>query len=178
MGTTKFINDIDKGKVAEAIFNNNILSFMGIPFADVSGDKKYQDMKIDVIGHGFSVDVKTYTMPGFCIIEEYTNYTKEFGDISLGWFDKSKASLIVYVCVKDGGMVILRFDARFKDWYINNKANYELKLNKVSEHNGRRWQSAYRAIPIKDLIGFVSYYKLYSQNGEYIIYPETKMPLI
>lgn len=177
MTTTNFINDIDKGKVAEAIFKNNLLAFIGIPFADVSENKEYQNSKIDVIGHGFTVDVKTYTMKGFCIIEEYTNYAKEYGNISFGWFDKSKASVIVYVCIESGEMVILRFDARFKDWYMNNKTNYELKLNKVSEHNGKKWQSAYRAIPIKDMVSFVSYYKLYSQNGEYVIYPESSIPL-
>mgnify|MGYP001201167656 CR=1 FL=1 len=176
MATTNFFNDLDKGKLVEALFNNNFLAFIGIPFADVTNNQKYREDKIDTVSHGFTVDVKTYSKKGFVIIEEYTNANKEYGKISLGWFDKSKANIIAYVCPITGEMIILRFDGKFKDWYINNKEKYQLKANKVSEKEGMRWQSAFRELPLSDLSGFVSYYKLHSNNG-YIIYPQIEITL-
>lgn len=176
MQTTNFFKDLDKGKLAEVLFKNNFLAFIGIPFADVSNIQKYQDAKIDTFSYGFTVDVKTYKRKGFCIIEEYTNINESLGKISLGWFDKSKANIIAYVCPTSGEMIILRFDGKFKEWYACNKEEYILERNKISEKNGRRWQSAFRALPLSDLSGFVSYYKLNNSNGN-IIYPKIEINL-
>lgn len=176
MQTTDFFKDLDKGKLAEALFKNNFLSFIGIPFTDVTNIQNYQNDKIDTVSHGFTVDVKTYKRKGFCIIEEYTNVNEKLGKISLGWFDKSKANIIAYVCPTSGEMILLRFDNKFKEWYMHNKEKYILEKNKVSEKNGKQWQSAFRALPLTDLSGFVSYYKLNNSNGN-IIYPQIEINL-
>ncbi len=185
---TYFESDIKEGRLKELIFKNYFLGFLGIAGKDVTADPDYRQADIDIVTKDFDVDIKTLSFKNYIIIEDYTNCNKELGEISKGWFYKSKASLIAYVFYdkknvhdKDNGLIIiLRFDQDFKAWYEANKDKYQLIVNKVSErNNGKKWQSAYRKLPFSDLSKFIAYFKVKVSEPEnllQIVYLQKELP--
>jgi len=159
-GITDFIGDIGKGKTGENIFKDDFLNFMQIEFVDVSGRQAFQLKDTDMLAKIGTYEIKAnYKDDQFLIIEEYTNYNPAFGPESKGWFYKSKADVLVFVSKDTRVMILLPFTDAFKKHYESIKARFQLKPNKVSGHNGRNWQSAYRRIPLSALKGFFAYYK-------------------
>lgn len=167
MNKTDFIVDIEKGKISERFFINNFVSFLGLPCKDVSDDIEYRKKDIDLLLPKTTIDVKTVKEKYFnknIIIEDYTNYRPEINMISKGWFFKSKANLIAFVCLELKSIILLRFDDNFKEWYELNKENYRLIKNKPSYAGGNEWVSAFRAIPCFHIKPFIAYYKFDNVN--------------
>ncbi len=158
-----FENSINFGKIGESIFETDFLSFLGLKYKNVSENKTYQISDTDFISenkNGCSFEVKlNYKDDNNLIIEEYTNINENLGKISFGWFYKCKSDFIVFISKKTRIMIFLKFDNDFKKHYEIIKENYKLINNDITEHNNQKWQSAYRRIPIKSLLGYLSYFK-------------------
>lgn len=158
---TDFFKDISKGKIGEQIFVEDFLQFLNIEYKDVTECQKYQ-----VIDSDFITGVKTYEVKAnykdneILIFEDYTNFNKQLGKISLGWVYKTKADLIVFISVKTRTMILLPFNDLFKDNYKTIREQTELIHNSVSVKGNSKWQSAYRKVPFDLLKGYVSIYKI------------------
>ena len=157
---TMFADDIRSGSVGERIFIEDFLDFLNIEYEDVTGRQCFRLIDTD-----FKMPIGTYEVKANykddkqLVIEEYTNYNKLLAPISKGWFYKSKADLIVFVSRATRAMILLPFTEEFKAHYESIKNDYPLVLNRISENNGRKWQSAYRRVPLDRMGGFFSYYK-------------------
>jgi predicted GIY-YIG superfamily endonuclease len=77
----------------------------------------------------------------------------------VGWIYKTKADLIVFISKKTRKMIFLPFNEKFKSYYKHIRANTELIKNKISVHNNKKWQSAYRKVPFELLKGYISIYE-------------------
>lgn len=160
-GITNFVSDISRGKIGEEIFVNDFLKFMGISFKDVTGVQGFRVIDSDFIAASGLYEIKTnYKDDKQLIIEEFTNVSEQYAPRSFGWFYKSKADVLVFISKVTHAMIIVPFSREFKLHYETIKDNYELKLNKVSQFNGRKWQSAFRRIPLEAINGYFAYYKL------------------
>ena len=158
--TLQFTTSIAQGKPGERIFLEDFLMFLGIKYKDVTGCQQFQVIDTDFITSVGKYEIKTsYKDNKKIIIEDFTNINSNLGQISYGWISKTKADLIVFVSKKTRAMVFLPFTERFKKFYHNNKDRWELKRNRVTEHKGRKWQSAFRVVPFDGIRGFVSVYK-------------------
>lgn len=159
-----FHKDINRGKVGEKIFEEDFLKFFGIPFTDVSKDKKYQKIDVDFVLHlGVDklVDIKTNLIDDTTvIIEEYSDTFNKSGKPD-GWFYKSQADQFVMINYKSKQMLFVDNNELLHNWYCENKQGYELQLNKETENKftGRIWQSAFYRIPILDIPLVYSWYK-------------------
>ena len=159
-GEIDFQQTIKKGKSGELIFKDDFLDFLGIKYIDVTGCQRFQVLDTDYMTKIGSYEIKTnYRDNREIIIEEYTNHNQKLGKISLGWFYKSKADLLIFISKTSRTMVFLPFTSLFKEAYENIKNDHQLKRNKISVYNGRKWQSAFRVIPLKSITGFYSLYK-------------------
>ncbi len=160
MNITSFENDVQRGKVGEQIFTEDFLQFLNIKYQDVTGNQGFQLIDSDYLAKIGLYEVKaSYKDNEIIIIEEYTNYNKQLGQISYGWFYKSKADMLVFISKTTRAMILIPFTDKFKKHYGTIKDAYDLKLNRISVHNGSRWQSAFREIPLSAINGYFAYYK-------------------
>jgi hypothetical protein len=133
---TLFTDDIKKGKIGEEIFVTDFLNFLDIKYQDVTNSQKFQIIDTDYLTKIGTYEIKTnYKDDEIIVFEEYTNINPDLGKISLGWIYKTNSYQII-------------------------RENTELIKNKYSEHNNKRWQSAFRKVPFKLLKGFISVYRL------------------
>jgi len=166
MNTTSFEQDIKYGNLGEDIFKKNFLEFLNIKYENVTGCQQFQIIDTDFIAKIGLYEVKlNYKDNKQLIIEEYTNINESLAPISKGWFYKTKADLIVFVSKATKIMILLPFTNDFKFHYECISEDFELKRNKISVHNGREWQSAFRIIPFKNLEGYISVYKKLEINN-------------
>jgi hypothetical protein len=155
-----FQTSIKYGKAGEQIFKEEFLDFMGIEYVDVTNSQKFQ-----VIDTDFKTTVGTYEVKlnykddKHVIIEDYTNINTKLAKESKGWFYKSESNLIVFISKATKVIVMIPFTKEFKDHYEQIKDIYQLKWNSVSQSGNRKWQSAYRRIPLEAITGFYSMYK-------------------
>lgn len=157
---SNFIKDVQKGKVGEKIFIDDFLNFLNIEYKDVTGCQKFQVIDTDYLTKIGTYEVKTnYKDNEQLIFEDYTNKNTNLSKKSLGWVYKTDADLIVFISKKTRTMVFLPFNDRFKQHYKTIRQKTKLRLNKISHHNGRKWQSAFRAVPFSLLTGYISIYK-------------------
>ena len=155
--TTKFKDDIKKGKVGERIFIEDFLDFLNIGFEDVSDKQAFQTEDTDFLSGIGSCEVKSnYRDNNELIIEEYTNINESLGRKSRGWYYKSTAKTLVFVSSKTRTMIILPFTDEFKEKYEEIKERYPLRRNRISERGKSKWQSAFRVIPLEALSGYYS----------------------
>lgn len=160
MNQTDFQADIKRGKIGEAIFKEDFLEFLEIEYEDITGCQKFQAIDTDFKARIGLYEVKlNYKDDRILFIEEYTNVNESLCPISKGWFYKTKADLVIFISKKTRVMVVVPFTDRFKEYYEFIKEDYNLCRNKVSIGNGRKWQSAFRRIPLDTLAGYYSMYK-------------------
>lgn len=158
--TTKMVSDIQTGKVGESIFVDDFLKFMHIQYRDVTGTQGFRVIDSDYLTKIGLYEIKTnYHDDKKIIIEEYTNINEELCQLSFGWFYKSKANVLVFISKQTRMMILIPFTEEFKKHYENIKESYNLIRNKVSIRNGRKWQSAFRIIPLDALSGYFAIYK-------------------
>jgi len=158
---TLFTDDIKKGKIGEEIFVTDFLNFLDIKYQDVTNSQKFQIIDTDYLTKIGTYEIKTnYKDDEIIVFEEYTNINPDLGKISLGWIYKTNSDLIVFVSKTTRTMIFLPFNNQFKNHYQIIRENTELIKNKYSEHNNKRWQSAFRKVPFKLLKGFISVYRL------------------
>ena len=159
-GITSFYQDIQRGKIGESIFINDFLNFLRIKFQDVTGVHGFRVIDADYLAKIGLYEVKAnYKDDKHIVIEEFTNLNEGLGPKSTGWFYKSKADVIVFISKDTRAMILVPFTDEFKAHYERIKNKYELRCNKVSERNGRRWQSAFRKIPLDEINGYFAYFK-------------------
>ena len=158
--TTEFNKDIDKGKIGEQIFVKDFLNFLRIEYQDVTSVQGFRIIDSDFFAKIGLYEIKaSYKDNKIIIIEEYTNKNPELSPISFGWFYKSKADMLVFISKDTRAMILVPFTDEFKEHYENVKTNYPLENNKISVHNGSKWQSAFRRIPLDAINGYFAYYK-------------------
>lgn len=158
--TTDFYKDIATGKVGEAIFVSDFLDFLHLSYKDVTGVNGYQVLDTDFVSPIGLYEIKAnYRDDQNLIIEEYSNVNELLGRITMGWFYRSKANVLVFVSKMTRSMVIVPFTPEFKKHYETIKANYELKHNRISIKGASKWQSAYRQIPLKAINGYFAIYR-------------------
>jgi len=157
---TNFNEDIIKGRIGECIFMNDFLNFLNIKSMDVSNESSYQRIDSDFDTTSGLYEIKmNYKDNGLLCFEEFTNVNKDLGEISKGWMYKSKAKFIVFVSKDSHTMLILNFNDDFKKFYETIKDNYKLNHNKITVHENKSWQGAYRWIPVKIIKQYLSIYK-------------------
>ena len=157
---TSFDADIKYGSMGEEIFRKNFLEFLDIKYMNVTGCQAFQVIDSDYLTKIGLYEVKlNYKDNKQLIIEDFTNINEELAPISKGWFYKSEADLIVFISGETKIMIFMPMTEQLKKYYEDIKENFELKRNKISYHNGNKWQSAYRRIPFDSLKGFISIYK-------------------
>lgn len=157
---TSFELDKLKGKIGEDIFREDFLDFLNIKYKDVTGMQKFQIIDTDYLTSIGSYEIKTnYKDDNILCFEEYTNFNKRYGKISLGWTYKTNADLIVFISKKSRTMVFLPFNERFKKHYKYIRDNTKMLPNRVSTRDGRQWQSSFRKVPFNMLNGYISVYK-------------------
>ena len=161
MNTTSFTEDIKYGSLGEEIFRKNFLEFLNIKYINVTGYQQFQVIDADYLTKIGLYEIKlNYKDNKQLIIEDFTNCNEDLGVISMGWFYKTKADLIIFISKETKIMIFLPFTNIFKQYYENIKTQFELTLNKISiNKNGSRWQSAFRRIPFDALNGYISIYK-------------------
>lgn len=159
--TTSFDGDIKKGKIGETIFVDDFLNFLKINFEDVTGVHGFQIIDSDFLAKIGRYEIKTnYKDDKQLIIEEFTNNNSALGKISMGWFYKSKADILVFISKETRSMILLPFTKEFREHYESIKEQYPLIQNRISiGNNGNKWQSAFRKVPLSSLNGYFSYYK-------------------
>ena len=159
-GATSFEADIQKGKTGEEIFINDFLEFLHVQYVNVTMSQGYQVIDADMKTSAGLYEIKNnYKDDKQIIIEEYTNYNKDLGIISLGWFYKSKANMLVFLSKNTRAMILVPFTSEFKAHYESIKGKYELIPNRISFNGNRKWQSAFRKIPLTAINGYFAYYK-------------------
>ena len=133
---------------------------MDIKYINVTGCQQYQIIDSDYLTKIGIYEIKnSYKDNKILCIEDYTNINESLAPISLGWFYKTKADLIVFVSQLTRAMVFLPLNDKFKEHYENIKENYKLNENWISQNSGRKWQSAYRKVPFDALKGYIAVYK-------------------
>jgi hypothetical protein len=156
---TDFISDIKKGKIGEDIFIEDFLNFLNIKYEDVTGSQGFQIIDSDFLTKIGLYEIKTnYKDDEFLIIEEYTNCNELYGKKSFGWFYKTKADLLIFISKKTRTMIFLPFTEKFKNHYSLIRKKTELIKNKVTVYGDKKWQSAFRKIPLELLNGYISIY--------------------
>jgi hypothetical protein len=160
VNTTSFKKDIQRGKVGEQIFTEDFLQFLNIEYEDVTDSQGFQLIDSDYLAKVGLYEIKaSYNDNKIIVIEEYTNINEQLAPISYGWFYKSKADMLVFVSKATRAMILIPFTDDFKAHYETIKDNYDLMRNKISVHNGSRWQSAFRKVPLLAINGYFAYYK-------------------
>ena len=155
-----FEKDIAKGKIGEDIFIEDFLNFLNIKYKDVTGCQQFQAIDSDFLTSIGTYEIKlNYKDNRKIIIEEYTNVNESLSKISYGWFYKSKADLLVFISKQTRTMVLIPFDENFKKHYNEIKEKSELRRNRITCHEGKKWQSAFRVIPLDLLSGYYSMFK-------------------
>ncbi len=159
-----FIETIQKGKAGEQIFKEDFLEFLKINYVDVTGCQRFQAIDSDYLSKVGLFEIKTnYKDDKHIFIEEYTNINKRLGPISLGWWYKTRADLLVFISKATRTMVLIPYGEDIKNHYEAIKDNYDLRWNRITEHNGNKWQSAFRKVSLDDLCGYYSFYKKMSE---------------
>lgn len=159
-GTTNFSKDIQIGKIGEQIFVEDFLQFLGIGYEDVTGRQGFQLIDSDYLAKIGLCEIKSnYKDNKLVIIEEYTNINKSLGNITDGWFYKSKADTLIFISPMTRAMILIPFTNEFKNHYELIKDQFELIKNRISVHDNNKWQSAFRKIPLMAINGYFAYYK-------------------
>lgn len=154
---------INTAKEGEKIFEEDFLQHKKIKYENVSTIISYQKLDIDFVTENNSYEIKSnYKDNGWLFLEEFNNCNSKLGQISFGWLRKSKASKIVFVSIKTRNMIILNFNKDFKERYMIVRNQYPTRINEISTHNGRKWQSSYKYIPLEEFNGM--YYKYQKNN--------------
>jgi hypothetical protein len=128
---------------------------------DVQNCQQFQVIDVDFnLPAGARYEVKgNYKDDGVIIIEEFTNCNSDFGPISTGWFDKSRANVFAFISTSTYTTVLINNSQEFHQHYDKIKHKYELIKNKPTyKSDGAIWQSAYRRIPIDDIADFCRIY--------------------
>jgi hypothetical protein len=160
VGETCFYKDIERGKPGENIFKAEFLDFLRIDYVDVTGCQQFQVLDTDFKTRIGMYEIKAnYKDDRQVIIEEYTNVNENLCPISYGWFYKSQADLLIFISKKTHTMVFIPFTKQMKNHYEQIKDTFKLWPNKVSVKGNRKWQSAYRRIPLVSIAGYYSMYK-------------------
>ena len=157
---TNFYKDIRSGSVGEQIFIDDFLSFLKIRYENVTGKQGFQAIDTDFVALSGYYEIKTnYKDDHKIIVEEYTNINTALSPLSYGWFYKSRADSLVFISKDTRTMILIPFTDEFKKHYGAIKENYDLIRNKISIHNGNKWQSAFRKIPLESINGYFAYYR-------------------
>ena len=157
---TCFQEDIARGKPGELIFKQDFLDFLGIEYVDVTGCQQFQVIDTDYLTKIGTYEIKAnYKDNGRIIIEDFTNINENFGPVKKGWFYKSNADLLIFISKATRIMIFIPFTENFKRHYEQIKDSFNLKRNRISQWNNRRWQSAFRYVPLKEITGYYSMYK-------------------
>lgn len=165
-GLTSFKADIGRGKIGENIFIEDFLNFLNIHYLDVTGSHGFQIIDSDFLAKIGRYEIKAnYKDDKQIIIEEYTNINTALSPESMGWFYKSKADMIVFISKDTRTMILLPFTDAFKKHYESIKDKFLLNRNKITEHNGRKWQSAFRRISLESIDGYFAFYKRMTGNS-------------
>ena len=152
--------DIKRGKIGEEIFIEDFLKFLNINYQDVTGSQQFQIIDTDLIAQIGMYEIKTnYRDDRNVIIEEFTNINQMLAPISKGWFYKSKADILVFISKVTRAMVLIPFNNNFRSYYETIKNNYPLNHNRISIKFDRKWESAFRVIPLDNISGFYAMYK-------------------
>lgn len=155
-----FTDTIKKGRIGEQIFKEDFLDFLNINYVDVTGCQQFQAIDSDYLSSIGLYEIKTnYKDNELLIIEEYTNCNEKLAPISLGWWYKSKADLLVFISKITRTMIFVPFNSAIKQKYKIIKNNYKLFKNQYSTYNNSKWQSAFRKIPLSAIKGYYSIYK-------------------
>lgn len=155
-----FAETIRKGKIGEEIFREDFLDFLNIHYIDVTGCQQFQAIDSDYLSSIGLYEIKTnYKDDEKLFIEEYTNCNEKLAPISMGWWYKSKADLLVFISKITRTMILMPFTNDIKEHYKKIRNKYKLYKNKISSHNSSKWQSAFRIIPLSDIEGYYSIYK-------------------
>lgn len=161
-----FDDSLKKGAVGEAIFRQDFLEFLHIKYEDVTGCQAFQIIDTDFLSVvGDKIEVKSnYKDDKILIIEEHSNCDPLYGRVTDGWFEKTKADLIVFVSKDSRVMVFMPMTERLKVFYRAHKHRFRLEKNRVSTKRNKngtisKWQSSFRRVPFGDLPGFLSVYK-------------------
>jgi len=162
MSYLSFEESIAKGRIGELIVKTDFLDFLNIKYQDVTGCQQFQVIDTDYLATiGGRLEVKSnYKDKKELVIEEYTDYRPEINKMSLGWFEKTQANLIIFVSPATRAMVFMPMTQRLKVHYWSIRNNYQLNRNIVTANKyNDKWQSAYRRVPFSALRGFLSVYK-------------------
>lgn len=149
--STEFSKDYNIGLMSVDTYIG-YLNSLKIPYKHA--DELQQQDDIDLVVKGMSVEVKHETFPDRLCIEEVGSQGKP------GWIYTSKAQVLI--SVDDGQEYFYQIDfIKLKDWYNKCKHHYELRNNDASiGYSGDTWVSQYRVIPISDISGYVSVFKI------------------
>jgi len=158
--TTSFYKDIRAGAPGEQIFIDDFLKFLSVSYENVTQKQGFQVIDTDFVAMSRYYEIKTnYKDDNKIIVEEYTNINQSLSPISKGWFYKSKADCLVFISKATRAMILVPFNDKFKSHYESIKDNYGLINNKITIHNGSKWQSAFRKIPLDAISGYFSLYR-------------------
>jgi hypothetical protein len=157
---TDFYEDIQKGKIGENIFKEDFLDFLQVKYQDVTNRQAFQIIDSDFLTKIGLYEIKTnYKDNEILIFEDYTNYNKELGKISLGWIYKTKADLVIFISKTTRKMIFLPMTEKFKNHYSFIRKNTNLITNQITIKDNNKWQSAFRKVPFKLLEGYISVYE-------------------
>ena len=77
---------------------------------------------------------------------------------------------MIFVSKDTRWMIFIPFTNEFKQHYEQIKNNYNLIKNKPSTHNGNTWQSAFKIIPLDDIVGYYSKYKKINSKNKITLF--------
>ena len=142
------------GKIGESIVQNYILS-TGKEIIDVSGDKEYQDVDIDIIiitskSQRFGVEIKTDYYDTGNIFFEIVSSINPF---SSGCMFKTKSDFLYYFFIKTNELYILNTN-KYREFVLNNMDRFKVK--KVKNKN---YESLGLLIPKEFLENNFEYYR-------------------
>ena len=160
-----FSRDVLRGKSGELLFKRDFLDHLMIDYKDVTGDKSSQKIGIDFITSAGSYEVKSIFTDVrlkrlWLPFEEYSNYRRDCGLITDGWFKTTEADILVFAMVKRGSLIFVPLSKDFKRYYnkvLVKKTKFVLGDKSVKGDN--EWYSAYRKVFLRDIRGYYSHYK-------------------
>jgi len=151
MANTSYASDFKLGALAVKGFTDT-MDALGIPWTNANMAEQHN-----------GIDIKTKK---YCYEVKYQKYEKsivveEKDGLREGWIYSTKADYIVYVHLNGTIQTTMLKVQELRDIYNKIKKNYKLQFNKKTDgERGDVWQGSFRIIPINDLIGYLSVYKL------------------
>lgn len=135
----EFDNQNSVGKNGELIVKNWLLKQINVVNVfDVSFDKKYQDVDVDLIvlyqnGDKITYEVKTDTfLTGNLFFETVSNINKA----SLGCMMYTGADYILYFFIKNNDLYKLPTN-EFRNWVLSNKEKFKEKIVKNKHYHSK-----------------------------------------